>query len=258
MAETFFVELLGNREGWPNDITETEQQIMQEHFVYLQELTAKKKVLLAGPVLEDVFGLIILHTASREEAEAIMAEEPSVVKGVHTYRLRPMVASLQAHHVPRSRYPEPVADLELRKEIEIAASVEAVYAAWTTPEGVRSFLAENVIVEPRPGGPFEIYFSMEAPEGSRGSEDCCFLALDPPAMLSFEWNAPPHFGPLRDQRTVVVIHFDPLDSNRTRLRFVQRGWGEGEKWREVYDYFDRAWASVLGNLQKRFAENSTE
>jgi len=38
----------------------------------------------------------------------------------------------------------------------------------------------------------------------------------------------------------------------TLLRFEQRGWGKSDVWDKVYDYFDRAWGYVLGNLKKRF------
>lgn len=252
MAEDYFVELLGTREGWPDDMSDEETRIMQEHARYVRTLVAKKKVLLAGPVLEHVFGLMVLRVADRAEAEAIMSQEPSVVQGVHTCRMRPMEASLRAHFVPSSRYPVPVSELALRKEVDVAASREDVWGAWTTPEGIASFLTPNCKVELRPGGPFEIYFDMAAPEGSRGSEDCALLSYEPPSMLSFEWNAPPQFGAIRDQRTIVILHFDDIGNGHTRVRFLQRGWGVSKQWDELYAYFDRAWDYVLSNLKESF------
>jgi hypothetical protein len=32
------------------------------------------------------------------------------------------------------------------------------------------------------------------------------------------------------------------------------GWGDGGQWDQAYAYFDKAWGSVLSNLQKRFVE----
>src|SRR5690606_24432697 len=92
-AQYFFVQLLGTRSDWPNAMTPAEEQVMAEHFTYLQKLVAQHKVLMAGPVFEDVFGLIVLSVSSREEAESIMAQEPSVVRGVHTFTMRPMQCS---------------------------------------------------------------------------------------------------------------------------------------------------------------------
>jgi uncharacterized protein YciI len=93
--EDYFVKLLGTRDGWPENMTVEEKRIMSEHFDYLRDLTEKKKVIVAGPVFDPVFGLIILRVDSRDEAIAIMDDEPSVKQGVHTYNMQPMRVSLQ-------------------------------------------------------------------------------------------------------------------------------------------------------------------
>lgn len=69
---------------------------MDGHFEYLKRLVAGRKVLLAGPCFDPMFGLIILETENEEEARAIMDNEPSVAGGLHTYRLHPMRVSLMA------------------------------------------------------------------------------------------------------------------------------------------------------------------
>ena len=69
-------------------------------------------------------------------------------------------------------------------------------------------------------------------------------------MLSFEWNAPPQFDSLRYIYTRAIILFDHLSEGKTKIRFSHVGWGEGEKWGEVYDYFDAAWDYVLENFKK--------
>jgi uncharacterized protein YciI len=90
----FFVKLLGTREGWPESMTEQEQAIMSEHFLYLKSLTEEGKVLMAGPVFEPVFGLVILEVDSEQEALDIMKHEPSVRDGAHTYTMHEMKVSL--------------------------------------------------------------------------------------------------------------------------------------------------------------------
>lgn len=248
----FFVELLGTRPGWPEAMTADETRIMSEHFDYLKKLTAQKKVLMAGPVLEQVFGLIILQVRSREEAEAIMAKEPSVVQGVHTLRMRPLRCALLAHHVPPDRYVSEPTARAIVKTIEVAGSLDAVWEAWTTSEGARTFFSPHAIIELRPGGRYEVFFRASAPEGERGSEDCTVLSYLPRTMLSIEWNAPPDFGALRDQRTIIVVELESITPERTRVRLTQHGWGDSAPWQDLYTYFDRAWTYVLGNLKKRF------
>ena len=80
----YYVEFLGTREGWPDNMTAAEEQVMEEHYFYLRDLVAKGKALLAGPVIEKRFGLIILQVYSETEARQIMNNEPSVAKDVHT------------------------------------------------------------------------------------------------------------------------------------------------------------------------------
>ena len=252
--EYYFVRLLGTRPGWPEDMTDKESAIMQKHYDYLKDLTARKKVVIAGPVFGNVFGLIILRVDSKDEALEIMNNEPSVTGGVHKYEMSPMKASLLMHHVSSDRYATEPSDRILRKEVIVPASIDEVWKAWTTTDGVGSFFSPDALVDLRLGGPFEIYFNLEAPYGQRGSEDCKILSFVPKKMLSFEWNAPPAFGPLRDKRTQVIIRFDEIEPGKVKVDFTQLGWGRGKKWDELYDYFNNAWSSVLGNLKKHFSQ----
>ena len=248
------VRLLGTRPGWPENMTPEEEKIMSDHFNYLKDLTAKKKVILAGPCTDPVFGLIILQVDSRGEADAIMEKEPSVIGGVHTYEMQPMHVSLLVDHVSSSRYAADPSDKILRKEVVVSASRKEVWDTWTTTEGVNTFFSGNANVKLAMGGPFEIYFLMDAPAGQRGSEDCQILGWLPEEMLTFEWNAPPNFGELRYIKTRIVLQFEDAPDGKTKVTLTQLGWGKGEKWDELYAYFDRAWSYVLANLKKRFDE----
>jgi uncharacterized protein YndB with AHSA1/START domain len=140
----------------------------------------------------------------------------------------------------------------LRKEISVPATLEQVWNAWTTTEGVKTFFSSEARVELAVGGPFEIYFLLDAPRGSRGSEDCQVLSYLPREMLSFSWNAPPEFGELRKKHTIVVLQFEEDGPGTVKVVLSQHGWGKGEEWDKLYDYFDKAWSYVLGNLKKRF------
>jgi uncharacterized protein YndB with AHSA1/START domain len=226
----YYVELLGTREGWPDNMTAAEEQIMEEHYFYLCDLVAKGKVLLAGPVTDKRFGLIILQVYSEVEA------------------------SLMANNTQPYRYAEKIADKVLHKQVEVTASLEDIWQAWTTTEGVNTFFSPNAMVELRVGGLFEIYFLDDNPYGTKGSEDCKILAYLPMKMLSFDWNAPPQFGRLRDIHTQVILLFDEIEPGKVKVDFSQYGWGKGEDWDKLYDYFDKAWSYVLSNLQKRFTD----
>ncbi len=154
------------------------------------------------------------------------------------------------------RHVKDPSDKILKKEITIPASLKQVWDAWTTTEGVKSFFSPAAKIELAIGGAYEIYFVLENPHGSKGSEDCRVLSFLPREMFSFEWNAPPEFGELRGQHTRVILQFQELESGKVKVILSQLGWGKGEDWGRLYDYFDKAWDYVLNNLKKRFIPGS--
>ena len=156
--------------------------------------------------------------------------------------------------VPASQAAERAID----KMVTVAAPVEQVWQAWTTRAGIVSFMAPGAEVDPRPGGAFDIHFDPLAEPGLRGADGMQFMALQPPRLLSFTWNAPPHLPEARGQRTLVVVRLAPEGEGSTRVTLHHVGWGDGGQWDQAYTYFDRAWGTVLNNLQKRFASGPVD
>src|SRR4030067_164514 len=150
------------------------------------------------------------------------------------------------------RYAEECSYKILHKEVVVPATLDQVWQAWTTTEGTRTFFSSSTRVELRLGGAYEVYFLLDQPYGSQGSEECKILSFLPKKMLSFEWNAPPHFGELRNKHTQVILRFDQITPELVKVTFDQLGWGKGEEWDKLYQYFDKAWDQVLNNLKKRF------
>ncbi len=144
------------------------------------------------------------------------------------------------------------AERAIDKSVEVVATLDDAWAAWTTREGIVSFFAPDAKIEARVGGAFQIYIDPTAAPGSKGADDMRFLAVQPKRMISFDWNAPPHLPEARAQRTFVIVRFEPLGDKLTRVSLHHTGWGDGGEWDKTYAYFDRAWGNVLGNLKKRF------
>ena len=136
----------------------------------------------------------------------------------------------------------------------INAPVADVWKAWTTAEGLESFWAPKAAkVEPVPGGAFELWFGVNGPEGSRGSEGCLVHSVKPMEQFVFEWNAPPDNPSIRKLRTLVYVDFKPLPDNRTEVTLRNFGYGAGEDWAKAKAYFQNAWPAVMGSLEKHFA-----
>jgi uncharacterized protein YndB with AHSA1/START domain len=144
------------------------------------------------------------------------------------------------------------AERSLDKEVIIKATPAQAWESWTTRAGITAFFAPDALIEARVGGAFQIYMDPGAEPGHKGADEMRFMALQPHKMLSFDWNAPPHLPEVRRQRSFVIVRFEPVDAQHTRVRLHHTGWGEGGEWDQAFNYFDRAWGSVLGNLQQRY------
>lgn len=69
----------------PENATEAEQEIVREHFGYLQSALAEGKVILVGRTQEEPWvGICIYEAPDRESAEGFLLEDPAVAKGVFT------------------------------------------------------------------------------------------------------------------------------------------------------------------------------
>ena len=136
----------------------------------------------------------------------------------------------------------------LVKEAVVAAGTSDVWSAWASREGIAAWWnPPETRIDLRIGGPFELLFAMDQPEGRRGSEGCQYLAYVPGEMVAFTWNAPPHLA-LRETNTWVVITFTTLSDTSTAVRLVHTGFLEGLDWDAYMEYFADAWGYVLGLL----------
>jgi len=142
----------------------------------------------------------------------------------------------------------------IEREVVVAAPLAEVWKAWTTVEGVKTFFAPDARIELRPGGAYEMYFGPTQPAGLRGSEGCKILAVRPMEFFSFNWNAPPSIPGARNsgQHTRVVLQFHEIAPGRTRVQMKHDDWPQNEDWDLAFAYFEKAWNSVLYQLQKRF------
>jgi uncharacterized protein YndB with AHSA1/START domain len=149
-------------------------------------------------------------------------------------------------------------DRAINEKVTVKANVDDVWKAWTTTEGVKTFFAPDAKVELRVDGPFEIYINPFAEAGQKGADDMRILAFQDKKMLTFTWNAPPSLPEARKQRTVVIVRLISRGDALTDVTLQHVGWGEGNEWDKAFDYFTKAWPSVLKNLKKRFDDGPVD
>ena len=133
------------------------------------------------------------------------------------------------------------------------APVEKAWLAWTTVEGLRTFLAPDARIEAKVGGRWDILFQPDAPVGAQGSEGCKVLEFKPLKVLSFDWNFPPD-SPIRHEKTQVIVEFHAFGGNTCHVSLHQVGWKDGPEWDAGFAYFADAWRLVLARLERSFRE----
>lgn len=163
--------------------------------------------------------------------------------------LLPLVLVVAAGSAPATP-PTPV-----RKSAIVAAPPADVWAAWTTTEGIRTFFAPDGRVEAKPGGAYEIWFAPEAPAGSRGSDGCTVISVEPPKRLAFTWNFPPSIPELREAGAKARVTVELLPGSvegSTLVTLAHDEFPEGEAGEKGRAYFEKAWDVVLDRLRERF------
>lgn len=148
----------------------------------------------------------------------------------------------------------------IKKELVLKAPLVDVWDAWTTAEGAKGFFAPEAKIELRIGGPYEVYFSLDEPQGQRGSEDCVILSYLPMEMLSFTWNAPPSIPNLRNEgaKTWVVLSLYEHYGGRVKVSLSHVVTQQGEDWDKYYDYFVPAWDVIAARLALRFSKGPVD
>src|SRR5437660_12893194 len=95
----------------------------------------------------------------------------------------------------------------VRKETITAAILQDAWKAWTTIEGVTSFLVPKASIEPVVGGRYELFLSLKSPKGFQGTEGCKILALGAEKHLGCELIARPQYPNFRRLPTSAAVPF---------------------------------------------------
>ena len=140
---------------------------------------------------------------------------------------------------------QPAPDKALIFEVTVPASRDAVWRAFTTTEGLSTWLTPNAVVDLREGGEWTAHY----PGGKTGGGT--IMSFVPEKELTLSAMAPEWFPTVRAERTTAKFLFvDNGDS--TVVKLVQTGWKSGEEWDKAYDYLAKGNAQLLESLRKRF------
>ena len=138
-----------------------------------------------------------------------------------------------------------VAEKVLMIEVIVPAPIGEVWKAFTTSDGLSTWLTPNAVVDLREGGEWTAKF----PGGSTGGGT--ILSFVPEKELLISALAPDKFPTVRATRTRVKFSFEAKGGS-TLVRLTQTGWKEGDEWVRAYEYLTVGNAQLLATLHHRF------
>ena len=133
----------------------------------------------------------------------------------------------------------------LRFEVVVPAPRHDVWTAFTTTDGLMTWLWSRVTVDLRVGGDWLAIFPQSTGGGT-------IREIVPERKLTIAALAPDKFPAVRAARTTAVFEFVPVTATSTRVTLVQTGWRSGAEWDAAYEYLADGNAELLTQLYQRF------
>ena len=138
--------------------------------------------------------------------------------------------------------------------VEVPASVEEVWRAFTTSDGWKSFAVAFANVDLRVGGIIETSYNPEAKAGNLDNIKNQIVAYVPGRMLAFRCVQAPRTFQHKEEffATATVIELAPTPNGRTRVQATSMGYGPGEAYDALFTKFRWGNAYTLEKLRLRF------
>lgn len=136
----------------------------------------------------------------------------------------------------------------------VGAPVVAVWNAWTTAAGLKSWLAPHADIDLRIDGLMRSNYDPKGSLADPGTIENRILAYEPERMLTIRVAKAPDKFPFRSKvgDMWTVVYFQPLADGQTHLRIVGLGFGSDDESQRMKEFFNQGNAYTLAQLQKRF------
>jgi len=146
-------------------------------------------------------------------------------------------------------------DTRLVHEGLVNAPVEQVWAAFTTSEGLESWMAAHATIDLKIGGKMKTQYDPRGTIDDAKAIENTILSYEPMRMLSIKVAKAPDTFPFPNaiKNMWTIVYFLPEGEKTTRVREVSMGFGNDDESKKMREFFNRGNAFTLQKLQKRFA-----
>ena len=124
-------------------------------------------------------------------------------------------------------------------EMEIDASIDQVWDAFTTTAGLKSWAAPLADVDFKIGGKWRANYNAQGKLGDANTIENTILSYDPQRMLSIRPTRFPQGFPFVEtaRKTWTVFYFSPVTKARTKLRLVGLGYTDDKQSQQLRAFF---------------------
>jgi len=138
----------------------------------------------------------------------------------------------------------------------VNAPVDEVWQAWTTREGMESWMVGKTDFELTVGAIWHTSYDKQSTLDDDRTIHQQVLAYDPGRMLAIRTVKPPKGFPFPNEigKAWTVVYLEPIGSTQTKVTARMFGFSANEESQKMRAFFERGNRATLDSLVKRFAK----
>ncbi len=149
--------------------------------------------------------------------------------------------------------PASAPDRLLQSSIVIEAPAAALWKSFTDPADYRRWAGGVAAVDLRIGGSFEASYDPDGKIGDANNIRHRIIAFTPERLIVFQnLQAPGLPGENLYRGTAIVLQYEPLGPNETRVTVSHVGFGPGAGYDPLYAFFKAGDARMLQTLKAAY------
>ena len=136
----------------------------------------------------------------------------------------------------------------------VNAPIEEVWKAFTTKQGIESWMVAKTEFELRVGATWRTSYSKDSNLNDDASIHHTILAYDPGRMLAFRTIKTPRNFPFSNaiSKTWNVVYFEPAGPGRTKVTTQMLGFEDNEESQKMRTFFEAGNKTTMESLVKKF------
>ena len=127
-------------------------------------------------------------------------------------------------------------------EVEIDGSIDDVWAAFTTTEGLKSWVAPLADIDFKVGGKWRANYNKDGKLGDATTIENTILCYDPKRMIALKATGFPEGFAFKDaaKDTWSVFYFASVSDSKTKITIVGLGYNDTEQSKKMRSFFETA------------------